>query len=185
MGKKVVAVLLGLTMLSISACGGTKGAEQAEETGTAQAVQGEGENAGAILDNKSEQWLEEEPEEEKELDLGDILSQIETDVETGTPGGQMTAVRVAASLLDWGQDTDMAEEEIQEETENWLSSKNRDGKKAFLQCFSAVDAACQELLGETAQETLDNAGVKDSGYPWKESAAKAEEAMAKAAGLRQ
>ena len=133
-----------------------------------------------VIDNNVEQIVGNaneniEPEsvrsnkENAEIELTNILDEINTDIQPGTAGTYMNAVRVASHLLNWGVGTSMGTEEIKSQVLAWLSEKGNDEQVAFSQKLSNVYNAYQELLGLDDEELLVSAGGDMTGYPWSDS----------------
>ena len=133
-----------------------------------------------VIDNNVEQIVGNaneniEPEsvrsnkESAEIELTNILDEINTDIQPGTAGTYMNAVRVASHLLNWGVGTSMGTEEIKSQVLAWLSEKGNDEQVAFSQKLSNVYNAYQELLGLDDEELLVSAGGDMTGYPWSDS----------------
>ena len=133
-----------------------------------------------VIDNNVEQIVgnaneNSEPEsvksnkESAEIELTNILDEINTDIQPGTAGTYMNAVRVASHLLNWGVGTSMGTEEIKSQVLAWLSEKGNDEQVAFSQKLSNVYNAYQELLGLDDEELLVSAGGDMTGYPWSDS----------------
>ena len=141
-----------------------------------------------VIDNNVEQIVGNaneniEPEsvrsnkESAEIELTNILDEINTDIQPGTAGTYMNAVRVASHLLNWGVGTSMGTEEIKSQVLTWLSEKGNDEQVAFSRKLSSVYDAYQELLGLDAEELLMSAGGDMSGYPWSDSPVETIEAI--------
>lgn len=109
--------------------------------------------------------------------LQDVLEEINMDVQPGTAGNHMTAIRVASHLLDWGVETDMSVEEIKQTVINWLSDKGNEEQVAFSEKMSCVYEAYQQLLGTDAEELLASAGCENTRYPWSDSSVEIVEAI--------
>lgn len=109
--------------------------------------------------------------------LQDVLEEINMDVQPGTAGNHMTAIRVASHLLDWGAETDMSVEEIKQTVINWLSDKGNEEQVAFSEKMSCVYEAYQQLLGTDAEELLASTGCENTRYPWSDSSVETVEAI--------
>ena len=112
-----------------------------------------------------------------------ILDEIEADVKVGTSGSSLTAVQVAAKLIEWGTDVGLDVNEISDAATTWLSSKT-DNLTEFLQKLELVDDAYQKLLTDGARELLDSAGCESTEITWGSQPVEAVEAIMQAAGLR-
>ena len=113
-----------------------------------------------------------------------ILDEIEQNVQIGTAGAYLTAVKAAANMLDWGIATGLDSQEIKAATIAWLMDKGNDAQVAFADKLRQVDDAYHKLLGPDAQELLESAGCANAAYPWSDAPVEAIEAVMDAVGLR-
>ena len=111
-----------------------------------------------------------------------ILDEINETVTVGTSGSSLLATRTAVKLLDWGMNTGLGTDEIEETTSTRLSQM--DDLTDFLHKLSLVDDAYQKLLGDNARELLDAAGYADTEITWGGEPVEPVEAIMRAAGLR-
>ncbi len=112
-----------------------------------------------------------------------ILDEINANVEVGTSGASLSAVRAAAELLDWGVNTGLDADEISDAASTWLAAQN-DGLTDFLHKLELVDDAYKKLRTGQARELLDSAGCEDTEITWGSEPVKAVEAILQAAGMR-
>ena len=111
-----------------------------------------------------------------------ILDEINETVTVGTSGSSLLAMQAATKLLDWGVNTGLGADEIEEAASTWLSQQGEQLSEC-LQKLSLVDEACQLLLGDDARELLDAAGCTDTEITWGSQPAEPVEAIMRAAGL--
>ena len=112
-----------------------------------------------------------------------ILDEINETVTVGTSGSSLLAIQAAVKLLDWGTNTGLGTEEIEDATSTWLSQQG-DDLNDCLHKLSLVDEAYQLLLGGNARELLDTAGCAGTEITWGSEAVEPVEAIMGAAGLR-
>ena len=112
-----------------------------------------------------------------------ILDEIDQTVTIGTSGSSLLAVQAAAKLLDWGVNTGLGADEVEEAASTWLSQRG-DGLDDSLQKLSRVDDACKKLLTDEARELLDGAGCEAVEITWSSEPVEPVEAIMRAAGLR-
>ena len=170
-------------LIAVLAMAGTLCACERQSTGVMKTTGGKEQTVSEkekVIDNNVEQIVgnaneNSEPEsvksnkESAEIELTNILDEINTDIQPGTAGTYMNAVRVASHLLNWGVGTSMGTEEIKSQVLAWLSEKGNDEQVAFSQKLSNVYNAYQELLGLDDEELLVSAGGDMTGYPWSDS----------------
>lgn len=178
-------------LIAVLAMTGTLCACERQSTGVMKTTGGKEQTVSEkekVIDNNVEQIVGNaneniEPEsvrsnkESAEIELTNILDEINTDIQPGTAGTYMNAVRVASHLLNWGVGTSMGTEEIKSQVLTWLSEKGNDEQVAFSRKLSSVYDAYQELLGLDAEELLMSAGGDMSGYPWSDSPVETIEAI--------
>ena len=168
-------------LIAVLAMTGTLCACERQSTGVMKTTGGKEQTVNEkVIDNNAEQIVgnaneNSEPEsvksnkESAEIELTNILDEINTDIQPGTAGTYVNAVRVASHLLNWGVGTSMGTEEIKSQVLAWLSEKGNDEQVAFSQKLSNVYNAYQELLGLDDEELLVSAGGDMTGYPWSDS----------------
>ena len=178
-------------LIAVLAMSGTLCACERQSTGIMKTTGGKEQTVSEkekVIDNNVEQIAGNaneniEPEsvrsnkESAEIELTNILDEINTDIQPGTAGTYMNAVRVASHLLNWGVGTSMGTEEIKSQVLTWLSEKGNDEQVAFSRKLSSVYNAYQELLGSDAEELLVSADGNISGYPWSDSPVETIEAI--------
>ena len=178
-------------LIAVLAMSGTLCACERQSTGIMKTTGGKEQTVSEkekVIDNNVEQIAGNaneniEPEsvrsnkESAEIELTNILDEINTDIQPGTAGTYMNAVRVASHLLNWGVGTSMGTEEIKSQVLTWLSEKGNDEQVAFSRKLSSVYDAYQELLGSDAEELLASADGNISGYPWSDSPVETIEAI--------
>ena len=112
-----------------------------------------------------------------------ILDEIDENVQIGTAGAFLTAVKVAADMLDWGVNTGLGADEISDAACTWLAAKNNDLADC-LKKLELVDNAYQKLLTGEARELLDSAGCEEVEITWGSDPVEPVEAIMQTAGLR-
>ncbi len=112
-----------------------------------------------------------------------ILDEIDQSVFVGTAGSSLQAVQAAVKLLDWGVNTGLDPSEIHDSAIAWIDEKNGEEQKLFLEKLASVQAACESLRGDNAQELLEEAGCGDTEIFWGSESEVSIEALMNAAGL--
>ena len=112
-----------------------------------------------------------------------ILDEIDASVTVGTSGSSLSAVQAAVKLLDWGVNTGLDTNEIEEAAAAWLSQQGSNLDDS-LHKLSLVDDAYQKLLTNEARELLDSAGCADTEITWGSEPAEPVETLMRAVGLR-
>lgn len=99
-------------------------------------------------------------------ELDKLLDQVEDNVFPGTAGCRLTAVRYTVSLLDWCKTAGVSDTELRADLTAWVQGKDT---VELARKFELVMDVYDQLMGDTAQDLLDTAGVQTDNYPWPES----------------
>lgn len=99
-------------------------------------------------------------------DLTKLLEQIDDNVFPGTAGCSLTAVRYTVNLLDWCKTAGVSDTELRSIVSNWMQGKDT---VELARKFELIQDTYQRLMGDTAQDLLDSAGVETDSYPWPDS----------------
>lgn len=99
-------------------------------------------------------------------ELDKLLDQVEDNVFPGTAGCSLTAVRYTVSLLDWCKTAGVSDTELRADLTAWVQGKDT---VELARKFELVMDVYDQLMGDTAQDLLDTAGVQTDNYPWPES----------------
>lgn len=118
--------------------------------------------------------------EEDRAALIAVLDQIRAEARVGVAGSSLTAVQLASVLLDWGMETPLTEEEIQDIAQSWYAGLESADQEEFEMQLSGVDGAVDEVLAENGPDLLDSAGCTESAYPWNDAARTAAKAVSSA-----
>ncbi|MGM9538911.1 MAG: hypothetical protein ACI3VN_11345 [Candidatus Onthomonas sp.] len=118
--------------------------------------------------------------EEDRAALTAVLDQIRAEARVGVAGSSLTAVQLAAVLLDWGMETPMTETEIQETAPSWYAEMESADQEEFQMQLSGVDGAVEQVMEEKGADLLECAGCTESAYPWNEAARTAVKAVVSA-----
>lgn len=105
------------------------------------------------------------------------LEEIRQNIQVGTAGSSLAAARQAASLLDWGMEMSINEEQLRAVAQEWYGALDRDNQEEFQMQLSEVAGAVDQVTGEHGADLLDTAGCSENGYPWNESAKAAVQAI--------
>lgn len=99
-------------------------------------------------------------------ELTKLLDQIEDNVFPGTAGCTLTSVQYTVNLLDWCKTAGVSDSELRGIVSGWMANKDT-GELA--RKFELISDTYQRLMGDTAQDLLDSAGVQTDSCPWPES----------------
>lgn len=99
-------------------------------------------------------------------ELDKLLDQVEDNVFPGTAGCSLTAVRYTVNLLDWCKTAGVSDTELRADLTAWVQGKDT---VELARKFELVMDDYDRLMGDTAQDLLDTAGVQTDNYPWPES----------------
>ena len=99
-------------------------------------------------------------------ELDKLLDQVEDNVFPGTAGCSLTAVRYTVNLLDWCKTAGVSDTELRADLTAWVQGKDT---VELARKFELVMDVYDQLMGDTAQDLLDTAGVQTDNYPWPES----------------
>ena len=99
-------------------------------------------------------------------ELDKLLDQVEDNVFPGTAGCSLTAVRYTVSLLDWSKTAGVSDTELRADLTAWVQGKDT---VELARKFELVMDVYDRLMGDSAQDLLDTAGVQTDNYPWPES----------------
>ena len=99
-------------------------------------------------------------------ELDKLLDQVEDNVFHGTAGCSLTAVRYTVSLLDWSKTAGVSDTELRADLTAWVQGKDT---VELARKFELVMDVYDRLMGDSAQDLLDTAGVQTDNYPWPES----------------
>ncbi len=119
----------------------------------------------------SEDPAPEDSPTQSDLDaLTAVLDQIRTDGRVGTAGSSLTNAYLAATLLDWAEETPLTEEECTSTTAEWYDLHAAEMDSEQIDVFYAVSSSCEELMTEGQEGLLSDCGYTGGGYPWSEAA---------------
>ena len=99
-------------------------------------------------------------------ELDRLLDQVEDNVFPGTAGCSLTAVRYTVDLLDWCKTAGVSDTELRADLTAWVQGKDT---VELARKFELVMDVYDRLMGDSAQDLLDAAGVQTDSYPWPES----------------
>lgn len=165
MKKYLMIVLAIMVTAAIMITGCTAGASESVDNTEKTMVDTEKETttSAETIENSSEQHIELSP---NETELIQMLGNIQDNVELGTSGSYMTAVRAASDLMNWGVGTSLTTEQVRKTTIDWLMYKGNDESVEFGNKFAKVYEAYRTLLGSDDKDLLDSAECDNAAYPW-------------------
>ena len=158
------AVLAGAMMLSLAACG-SKGSSSSSTSSSAGTSTSSSASSSSAQDNDAKT---------QQADvLSALLVDIKGNVEVGSAGSSLKAVPYAAALLNWASSSTLSQEEIAVIVDEMLNTVSGDESAAaeYAEQLGLVNADCQILLGNDAQELLNEAGCADVNTDWSEQTA--------------
>lgn len=114
-----------------------------------------------------------------------VLTDIQENTRLGSAGASLTAVQIAARMMNWGVGTHMSPEQVTAEAGKWYQALNQSQQKDFQEKFSEIYTTYQQLLGDDAsdREWLETAGVTYAAYPWSNQPIETIEAIAGVTGI--
>lgn len=139
--KKFISVFLSLlTVFSLCVCGTGALAEEPELSAT--------------------------PAKENGKYLRELMKEFAENIQPGTAGASLKAVKEAVRLMDWGTETVMTAEEFEEVFEDFFSDKDDEFLKQYREQMEQLDETYQLLLTEGQEGLLESAGCTGTAYPW-------------------
>lgn len=174
--RRASAALFAAVLLTFSACG-QAASPAGEPSGTAAPASEEPESSAQPAGTAGEAA---DPQLEK---LCDVLTQLNENVNPGTAGCSLAAVKYAAMLLDWGSENVPGSEEIKSAVDSWLEGRTAEELQLFDQRIELTADTCAQLMGSDAGDLMEAAGCESALFPWSQSAADAVEIVMEAAGL--
>jgi len=184
--KKIIALLLVcIAVFSLCAC--SKKASEATPAPVETAAPTEAPvpaetPAPETLKAESTPVPTESPNESVSLDQ--LMADFATDIQAGSAGSSLKAVKQAVRLIQWGLATEMTTDEIFKTVEKYYSMLDAAGKDEYNQQIGLLYSTYQTLLTEGQEELLESAGCADSGYPWSGEPVPAVEAFFEATGIK-
>ena len=152
--RLAAAALAGTMMLSLAACGSKGGSSSSTSSSTSSSSSSSTSSSSAQDDDAKTQQADV---------LSAILVDIKGNVEVGSAGSSLKAVPYAVSLLDWASSSTLSQEEITAIVNDMFSTIPADDSAAdeYNEQLGLVNADCQVLLSDDAQELLSEAGCTD------------------------
>ena len=103
--------------------------------------------------------------EETEALVG-LMTEFAENLQPGTAGSSLKAVKEAVRLMDWGKKTEITNEEIEAACENFFADKDDEFRVKYREQMEQLDETYRLLLTEGQEELLESAGCTDTDYPW-------------------
>lgn len=160
--RLAAAALAGTMMLSLAACGSKGGSSSSASTSSSSSSSTSGSSA------------QDDDAKTQQADvLSAILVDIKGNVEVGSAGSSLKAVPYAAALLNWASSSTLSQEEIDVIVSEMLNTVSGDESAAaeYAAQLGLVNADCQVLLSDDAEELLNEAGCADVNTDWSEQTA--------------
>lgn len=199
MKKKIGLILLGLTLcVSIAGCGKSTDKKDDKQTTDSEAVTTIADTShtettkGGTEATKGETETSENvtlqsgdsKKSEAEQEFLNTLDEVDSLITLGTAGSSLKVVKATVSLMNLSVGTTLTKEQVKNETNYWLSSKDADTKSEFIVKLKNIDSTYKTLLTDGQEELLASAGCEDAPYPWSKEPLDTMEALMEAAGLR-
>ena len=161
--RLAAAALAGTMMLSLAACGSKGGSSSSTSSSAGTSTSSSTSSSSAQEDGKQQQADV----------LSALLVDIKGNVEVGSAGSSLKAVPYAAALLNWASSSTLSQEEITAIVNEMLNTVSGDESAAdeYNEQLGLVNADCQVLLSDDAEELLNEAGCADVNTDWSEQTA--------------
>ena len=150
--RLAAAALAGTMVFSLAACGSKGGSSSSAST-----------SSSSSSSTSSSSAQDDDAKTQQADVLSSILVDIKGNVEVGRAGSSLKAVPYAVSLLDWASSSTLSQEEITAIVNDMFSTIPADDSAAdeYNEQLGLVNADCQVLLSDDAQELLSEAGCTD------------------------
>ena len=160
--RLAAAALAGTMVFSLAACGSKGGSSSSASTSS----------SGSSSTSSSSAQDDDAKTQQADV-LSAILVDIKGNVEVGSAGSSLKAVPYAVSLLDWASSSTLSQEEITAIVSEMLNTVSGDESAAaeYAAQLGLVNADCQVLLSDDAEELLNEAGCADVNTDWSEQTA--------------
>ena len=161
--RLAAAALAGTMVFSLAACGSKGGSSSSTSSSTWSSTSSSTSSSSAQNDGKQQQADV----------LSALLVDIKGNVEVGSAGSSLKAVPYAAALLNWASSSTLSQEEIDVIVSEMLNTVSGDESAAaeYAAQLGLVNADCQVLLSDDAEELLNEAGCADVNTDWSEQTA--------------
>lgn len=160
--RLAAAALAGTMVFSLAACGSKGGSSSSAST-----------SSSSSSSTSSSSAQDDDAKTQQADVLSAILVDIKGNVEVGSAGSSLKAVPYAVSLLDWASSSTLSQEEIDVIVSEMLNTVSGDESAAaeYAAQLGLVNADCQVLLSDDAEELLNEAGCADVNTDWSEQTA--------------
>ena len=160
--RLAAAVLAGTMVYSLAACGSKGGSSSSAST-----------SSSSSSSTSSSSAQDDDAKTQQADVLSAILVDIKGNVEVGSAGSSLKAVPYAAALLNWASSSTLSQEEITAIVNDMFSTIPADDSAAaeYAAQLGLVNADCQVLLSDDAEELLNEAGCADVNTDWSEQTA--------------
>ena len=160
--RLAAAALAGIMVFSLAACGSKGGSSSSAST-----------SSSSSSSTSSSSAQDDDAKTQQADVLSAILVDIKGNVEVGSAGSSLKAVPYAAALLNWASSSTLSQEEIDVIVSEILNTVSGDESAAaeYAEQLGLVNADCQVLLSDDAEELLNEAGCADVNTAWSEQTA--------------
>ena len=195
MKKRLLCVVALTGALALSACGNRAAVSDDKETTVEVTTE---EKTTTVEDTTKEKETKEEVTTSQTddinsfnknaayLEVEEALDDVKENVQAGSSGSSLRAVKSASTLLNIAVGTELTPDEIKDAATKWYEALNDDEKSQFNENIKVVDNSYKELLEDGKESLLEAAGCSDAPYPWTTNNEPVEkvEAIMEAFGLR-
>ena len=122
------------------------------------------ENTNSSIENK-ESIIDSNNFTEAENELYTLLSEISSNVELGTAGSSLKAVKYTSNLMNWSIGTSLTNEQISNVIKAKINNLDSAQNEEFVSQMSLLENTYKELLGPSRNELLETSGNNDN-HAW-------------------
>lgn len=190
--KKYIALLLVcVTVFSLCACSSKapeatpSPVETAAPEADLEVAEATSETAGPSPETLKAEASPTPTEEVKEsVSLDALMADFATDIQAGSAGSSLKAVKQAVRLMDWGTTTKMTTDEIFKTVEKFYSGLDAAAAAEYNEQIGLLLSTYETLLTEGQEDLLESAGCTGTAYLWGGEPIPAVEAFFEATGIR-
>ena len=106
------------------------------------------------------------PAEDASASLVQLMTEFAENLQPGTAGASLKAVKEAVRLMDWGTKTEISNDQIKAACEDFFADKDEEFRVKYREQMEQLDETYQLLLTEGQEELLESAGCTGTDYPW-------------------
>lgn len=95
-----------------------------------------------------------------------LMGEFAENLQPGTAGSSLKAVKEAVRLMDWGMESELTFDEISDTVEKYFKTMDAPATDKYIEQLAQLDETYQLLLTDGQEELLESAGCTDTAYPW-------------------